>query len=59
MNKRKKNNKCFICESPNIKIVFTNNRGVKHYYCDKCAKKYIVKINKSEEVKQEAMPNFI
>ena len=35
--------KCFVCDSEDIAKVFTNTRGVKHYYCKCCAKKYIVK----------------
>ena len=35
------NKKCFICKILDVTTVFTNTRGVKHYYCRKCAKRHI------------------
>ena len=40
--------KCWTCESEKVAKVFTNNRGVKHYYCKQCAKKYLVKLPKQK-----------
>ena len=41
--------KCWICEDKEIETVFTNTHGVKHNYCKRCAKKYIVKLPNSGE----------
>jgi len=40
--------KCYICDNEKIERVFINNSGVKHYYCKRCAKKYLIKISKQD-----------
>jgi len=42
--------KCFICDSKEVKKVFINTKGIKHYYCKDCAEKYLIKLNKKKEL---------
>jgi len=43
-----KSNECCKCKSKNVKKVFTD-RGIRHYYCLKCAKKYPIRKDPEKE----------